>query len=179
MEHINIPDTKPVFSLLSIDDAEELTSYLQNLGDDSRSRFGPHPFSLEEVQKLLADKSLYHLFAARHKEKGKIIAYAILKRGWLDFEYHRLQSYGLHPEEGDYTLAPSVADAWQGKGLGSFFMSFLINYAKQIMGAKRFVLWGGVQSHNPPAVKLYNKHGFRVLGQFEHHGQNFDMILEL
>lgn len=45
-------------------------------------------------------------------------------------------------------------------------------------GTKRIILWGGVQAGNEKAVSYYLKHGFRTVGQFEHNGNNYDMILD-
>jgi len=46
-------------------------------------------------------------------------------------------------------------------------------------GIRRIILWGGVQAGNEKAVRYYLKHGFRTSGQFEHNGNNFDMILDI
>jgi diamine N-acetyltransferase len=45
--------------------------------------------------------------------------------------------------------------------------------------ARRILLWGGVQAGNEQALRFYHRHGFRILGEFEYHGMNYDMVLEL
>lgn len=159
--------------------AEKLVHYLTHLSDESRSRFGPHAFTNEAIDQLYNDPENYQLFIAKNTEDDSIIAYTIIKMGWLDFEFSRLKSYGLQNEPGDCTLAPSVADAWQSRGIGTSFMKYLIEYLKNTYQIRRIFLWGGVQSSNTRAVNLYKKFGFRILGQFEYHGLNDDMLLEL
>ena len=46
------------------------------------------------------------------------------------------------------------------------------------VGFRRTGLWGGVQCNNEKAVNFYLKHGFRILGQFEYNGWNYDMVLD-
>ena len=55
-------------------------------------------------------------------------------------------------------------------------MASVIGYAKKNLEAARFILWGGVQSNNERALRLYHKFGFRTLGYFDYNGLNTDMI---
>ena len=167
-----------LFCLAETDDMDALCCYLDKLGNETRKRFGPHAFNKETLFQLINDMN-YNLFIAKSLEDDTIVGYAILKTGWLDFEYPRLQRYGMNPEPGDCTIAPSIADSWQGKGIGFTFLSFLIEYVRKNLNFRRIFLWGGVQNDNMKAVRLYQKTGFRELGRFEHNGLNLDMILEL
>lgn len=177
---IVLNNSKPIcFFRLEVGNQQQLVDYFNRLSPESKNRFGPHPFTADVILQLLNDGNNYHLFAAKQQNDEQIIAYAILKRGWLDFEYQRLVSYGLSPLDGDFTIAPSVADEWQGKGVGSHFLQFIINQSVNELDAKRLILWGGVQSNNTKAVKLYQRFGFKTLGEFEHNDMNMDMILEL
>jgi len=72
-----------------------------------------------------------------------------------------------------------VADSWQGKGVGSEFLTFVVNDLKNVVKISRIFLWGGVQSSNSTAFSFYRKHGFQSLGEFEHHGKNYDMVLKV
>jgi diamine N-acetyltransferase len=166
------------FRLLENEDIDNLMEYFSMLGNDTKKRFGPHAFNRKTLISLKNDEA-FLLFIAKPGDNSSIIGYSILKKGWLDFEFARLKSYGLYPETTDCTIAPSIADSWQGKGLGTLFLSYLIDYTRKKLGTRRIILWGGVQSDNAKAVRLYQKTGFRVLGQFEHNGLNLDMILEL
>lgn len=179
MKSIELENHPIQFGSFEITDVDKLSYYLNNLSNDSKSRFGPHSFSREAVSQIHSDTINYRLFTARTADDDEIIAYTIVKFGWLDFEVPRLSSYGLKQEPFDCTLAPSVADVWQGRGLGSRFLSYLISTLKNEDQLKRIFLWGGVQSDNTKAVNLYKKFGFVPLGYFEYHGWNVDMLLNL
>ena len=85
----------------------------------------------------------------------------------------------VFPSKKDCTMAPSVADKWQSRGLGSTFFQYVANQLKTAEKLERIILWGGVQSTNNKAIGFYRKLGFRVLGEFTHNGNNFDMALDL
>ena len=107
-----------------------------------------------------------------------VVAYAPVKRGYLEHDRLRLEAYGLSlNQHKDCTFAPSVADAWQGLGLGGKLFDF-IQTELQVRGIKRVILWGGVQASNAAALRFYEKMGFRVLGGFEYEGKNWDMVKE-
>ncbi len=97
----------------------------------------------------------------RHRRHAcEIIGYAIVQRGILEHDRPRLQSYGLElSNTSDCTFAPSVADKWQGKGLGHLLLNFIVSDLLD-GGFKRIILWGGVQSNNYNAVKFYLKKKF-------------------
>ena len=80
----------------------------------------------------------------------------------------------------DCSLAPSVADAFQGQGLGSLLMQHVFSMARRL-GYRRMVLVGGTQGRNQRAIHFYRKHGFRTIGIFKssHAPVNYDMIAEL
>ena len=159
-------------------DYQDLESYLQQLSPETRQRFGPHRFDLSSIIEQYINPGSYLGFIARDEDSGAIIAYSILKKGFLEHERERLQSYGLATDHhNDYTFAPSVSDAWQGKGVGQYVFRHICNELS-LMGAQRIILWGGVQCSNERAVHYYLKNGFRVLGMFEYNGRNYDMILE-
>ncbi|MBU1008653.1 MAG: GNAT family N-acetyltransferase [Bacteroidetes bacterium] len=166
--------------LLFVEDHEKLLHYLQGLSRETKSRFGPHAFDREAISTIFAEKNdLHQAYIAIEKSTADIIAYALLRKGWLPYDKARLSAYGLAEDpEHDCTFAPSVADAWQGKGLGSAVFTFVLNEIRSA-GIRRILLWGGVQATNQRACGFYQRHGFRELGRFEHHGENCDMCLEL
>lgn len=107
-----------------------------------------------------------------------MIAYAIIRVGYLEHDNPRLSSYGLQlNHQTDSTFAPSVADDWQGKGLGKELFAFILPELSA-RGINRIILWGGVQSNNERAVRYYQKLGFQSLGHFEYHGMNTDMAYQ-
>jgi GNAT superfamily N-acetyltransferase len=169
----------PQFRRLTTADLVPLLDYLHGLSEETRQRFGPHPFDHESVSGLFIRPDEYYGFIANDPETSKIIAYSIVKQGFLEHDRPRLETYGLHLDPlTDATLAPSVADAWQGKGMGTRMFHELSDWLKA-RGVQRIILWGGVQCSNDRAVRYYQKLGFTVLGEFEYYGRNFDMVKTL
>lgn len=160
-------------------DVDKLTDYFQRLGAETLKRYGPHKFDKQSLKEIYQNPGDHTAYIAVDIETSEIIAYSVIKRGFLEHDGYRLQSYGIIPDSAtDCTFAPSVADEWQSLGVGNSLFCFLL--ADLIAnGLKRIILWGGVQADNNKAVNYYQKNGFRTLGQFEHNGQNFDMILEI
>ncbi|NJO92424.1 MAG: GNAT family N-acetyltransferase [Chloroflexia bacterium] len=179
MDTIQIDEQNIILRSFKIGDKENLLRYFNKLSDQSKKRFGPHPFTLEAIDEKYLDSLNYRMFVAYNAYNDEIIAYTIVKFGWVEFDTGRLQSYGLSPETKDVTIAPSVADDWQSKGLGGKFFSYVLECLKAEHEVTRLILWGGVQSDNEKAVRLYKKFNFRFLGEFEHHGMNMDMVLKL
>ncbi len=173
---INIEDIH--FQRLNTEQYQLLVNYLDGLSDESKSRFGPHAFTLDAIQDL-ANNDGFCLFVAIHPDSDQIIAYTILKKGWIDYESPRLSSYGLIESINDTTIAPSVADQWQSKGLGTRFFKYVLNELKINGQIERIFLWGGVQNSNVKAIQFYTKLGFKMLGEFEYHGMNTDMVLDI
>lgn len=159
-----------------VSDCNRLVAYLERLSDRTKGRFSPHAFDRQAVLDLYGDFSNRMGYLAVNPENQELIAYAITQRGVLEHDRLRLQAYRLElSDTTDCTFAPSVADAWQGKGVGGLLLNFI--EADLLEGGfKRIVLWGGVQSSNHNAVSFYVKNGFCMLGEFEHNGGNYDMV---
>lgn len=160
-------------------DFENLLHYLNNLSAETKSRFGPHAFTMEAIEAMYGSGQNFTGYTAIEESTGTIIAYAIIKKGLLQHDTERLQHYGLVlNEETDCTFAPSVADEWQSLGVGKLLFSFI--WADLMAtGFKRIILWGGVQSSNHKAVQYYTNNGFYILGAFEYNGQNLDMACDI
>ncbi len=160
-------------------DEEAMSRYLAGLSEQTRRRFGPHAFDAATVRRLCASSVDGWLTYVAVDAADRIAAYAVVCRGCLPHEEPRFCGYGIRPQfETDYTLAPSVADAWQSRGLGDRLLRYVIDELRARDG-RRVFLWGGVQAENVRARRFYQKHGFRHLGDFEHHGTNHDMVLLL
>lgn len=172
-------DKSVLLRKLTTADIYKLSHYLQDLGPETVKRFGPHGFDIQSVSELYQSPDQYSGYIAEDADTTEIIAYSIIKTGYLEHDGNRLQSYGFTPDEKtDCTFAPSVADQWQSQGIGNSLFHFIISDLKT-KGFRRIILWGGVQSSNKKAVNYYLKNGFIKLGQFEHNGLNDDMILEV
>jgi diamine N-acetyltransferase len=167
------------FRTLQSADVTNLLEYLQALSPQTRDRFGPHAYTLEAIQHFYHPYEPHVGYVACPIHQQEIVAYFIIRKGILMHDMTRLQAYGLTlNNQTDFTFAPSVADAYQNKGIGTPLLQFIIREIKA-MGAKRLILWGGVQSNNHQAMRFYTKNGFEELGQFEFHGWNTEMILHL
>jgi len=122
---------------------------------------------------------MYHGYVGIDAETKEIVAYFIIKTGYLEHDGHRLQSYDIELNAiNDCTLAPSVADEWQSCGLGKQLFQFIISELRK-KGIKRIILWGGVQMDNEKAIHFYKRNKFKTVGQFSHNGENYDMVLSL
>jgi GNAT superfamily N-acetyltransferase len=109
------------------------------------------------------------------------VAYVILRLGVTGGERRRYAARGqaVWPET-DCTVAPSVADAYQGQGLGTRLMRLTCDLARGL-GRRRMLLMGGTLADNARAVALYWRLGFETVGAFEHPAGvlNYDMLKQL
>ena len=170
--------TDIVFRQLVSADLGGLLHYLHHLSNETKSRFGPHPFDKDFVIHFYNANDVTG-YIAEHKISNAVIAYAVVKKGILPHDTERLLNYHYpNIENNCCTYAPSVADEWQGKGIGKLMFLYIVNDCKN-KGINRIILWGGVQTANERAVNFYKKLGFVTLGNFEYNGSNEDMLLEL
>lgn len=162
------------------DDGERLAHYFTHLSAATRRVYGPHPFDAKQAHAFCRDIDYSHTLRFLALDGQHIAAYFILRLGVLDGDAARYGTRGqtLDPAT-DCTLAPSVADAYQERGLGSALFPRLVDAARRL-GRRRIVLWGGVRADNPRAEHFYRKMGFVECGQFETRDtNNYDMMLEL
>lgn len=164
-------------------DVEPLTTYLLGLSEDTRRRYGPHPFDRPTAERLCAsiDEATTIRFIAIMDALPvpEIIGYMILTRVISAADVGR---YGdrLRMRQ-SASFAPSIADAYQSQGLGTQMAQHVMWCARQL-GLRQVILMGGVQARNERARRLYTGLGFRPLGEFWTHGKedllNYDMALE-
>lgn len=163
---------------LAATDFDGLLYYLHHLSAETKSRFGPHSFDAHSVIEFYRNDDVTG-FVTIEKNSHTIIAYAIIKQGILPHEIERLSAYNYPGIENNcITYAPSVADEWQGKGIGKQMFECILNDCRE-KNIQRIILWGGVQSTNEKALHFYQRLGFVNLGQFEYNGFNQDMLLEI
>lgn len=162
--------------LLQPDDTDALSDYLMQLSPETKRRFAPHSFDSNTIRNMFfTSDSRFMSFVATNRNADEIFAYTVLRRGIPEHDLNRYFSFGIEPSDhSDCLIAPSVADAFQSKGLGSIMLTTVFSELRQ-SSISRVFLWGGVQSSNHKAITFYQKHGFITLGQFEHHGTNHDM----
>ncbi len=181
-----LPSGLPVtFRPLERSDAAILGPYFLGLSEETRRRYGPHPFDQATADLLCANlnyaDTIRWIATISHAGGEQVIAYFILVPGIAEAERKRYTALGITLDTAqDCTLAPSVADAYQNTGLGSRLMAHLKEVARR-MGRRWMVLMGGVFVANERAVHFYEKHGFRKVGGFENSPgmPSYDMIMEL
>lgn len=177
------PGRKLSFRVLRSDDAPALGRYLEGLSAETRGWFAPHPFTAEVARKLCADldyrQTLRLIALSGTGDQEEVAAYFILHLGTRKGEQDRYRGYGIVLDDRtDCTFAPSVADAWQNRGLGSALMPHVLEVARQL-GFRRALLSGGAQTANVRALHFYEKFGFRKVGAFRTSVDNQDMIVEI
>ena len=169
--------------VLRPNDGPLLGRYFESLSQETRRRFGPHPLTMEEAHNLCGAIDCHHtlrlLALTNEGECAEVIAYFILHLGIRDAERKRYQANGIPLDSQlDCSLAPSVADAYQNRGVGSALMPEVLDLARRL-GFQRVVLMGGTQATNHRAIHFYGKFGFRKVGRFFTEINNYDMILSL
>ncbi len=161
------------------DHLAHLVNYLEKLSPETKKRFGPHPFDKESIARFYENPGLNSGYIARDLLTSEIVAYSVIRNGYLEHDSNRLLSYGMTLDAvTDRTFAPSVADEWQSLGVGNSLYQYILQDLMDT-GAKRIILWGGVQCDNEKAINFYKKFGFTTLGRFEYHGWNFDMAADI
>jgi GNAT superfamily N-acetyltransferase len=182
---LQLPTGQPLaFRPLAADDAALLGRYFLGLSEETRRRFGPHALDQAAADQLCAEHDrpdTLRMIAAIDAPQPELIAYLILLCGVTEHDARRYQARGrpLDPLT-TCTVAPSVADAWQGQRLGPQLLGALIDVARRL-GFRTIVLMGGVQASNSRAVRLYQRLGFQQIATFEYPDNvlNYDMLLEL
>ena len=173
---------KVIFRLLDSYDGEKLKMYFESLSETTKNLFGPHPLNKETAINICSNMDLNNdiiYMVATNGDNTRIIAYFLLFLGVLDHDRKRYFDFNIKlSNTGDCSLAPSVSDDYQDKSLGSIILERTLQIARQFK-KERMILWGGVKAENSRAIHFYEKFGFKKIGEFEHKGPNFDMMLEL
>ena len=183
-ESVTLPAGESVeLRALRPDDASLLGRFFLGLSQDTRRRFAPHPFTVEQAEKLCAEinyEDTIRMIAVTQKDgRPEMIAYFILIPRLSDEYRQRYEDRGAPLSlETDSGIAPCVADAYQDRGVGSVLMPRVVDVARRL-GRRSIVLIGGVLATNERAFHFYKKLGFKHVGTFWTDVENYDMILEL
>jgi diamine N-acetyltransferase len=168
--------------LLKFDDSELLYKYCNGLSDLTKSRFSPHGFNEETIKKICRNisKDNSFRFVAITTDTEQIIGYFIAKNGVSENDKIRFLQNKIHLKaEECCSIAPSVADDYQGSGLGKALFKFMIDYLKE-QQKHHLVLLGGVQKENEKAIRFYQKMGFNEVGEFDRNGVlNLNMWMKI
>lgn len=165
------------FRRLTESDSENLGNYFENLSEETRKKFQPHPLT-KNYAIYLCHKSLENAMRFVISDQDKNIhGYFILDFDIVDHEAERYHSYGIELTGGnDAFFAPSVADDLQNSGLASQSMEIIMDLLKDET-VNRLVLLGGTREDNPLALSFYEKFGFEKVGGYQTDIWNFDMQL--
>jgi hypothetical protein len=110
MQTVTIDNRQVVFRRLYLNDLDNLFKYLQGLSAETKRRFSPHAFDLQGLNEFY-ESNLNLGYLAIESDTNDIIAYAVIKIGYLEHDRNRLESYGmLLDNQKDSTFAPSVTD---------------------------------------------------------------------
>ncbi|MFF5923360.1 GNAT family N-acetyltransferase [Streptomyces flavochromogenes] len=171
-----------VFRPLTVADAERLSGFLEGLSPESRR------FSTHDGHDLAAARELCAAIA-RYDKLRLVLEEASSDRivGLLEFsldlhpdDITRYQEAGIRLAATDCRFGPTLADDFQGKGVGTHVFPLVADVARRL-GRNRIVLWGGVLADNPRAIRYYEKNGFRRVGSFTGADgtRSIDMLLDL
>ncbi|WP_030613903.1 GNAT family N-acetyltransferase [Streptomyces sclerotialus] len=180
-----------VFRPLTCADAERLAAFLTALSPETRRLSTFDGYDLAAARELCDAIARYDKLRLVLEEvpalKG---AYAPAGRivGLLEFslaltaaDIARYRKAGIRlTERTDCRFGPTLADDYQDRGVGTLLLP-LITEVAQLLGRTRIILWGGVLTHNPRAIRYYEKNGFQPVGCFSgaDGSPSLDMILDL
>ena len=162
---------------LTPSDTEVLTAYFLGLSDTTKGLYGPHPFDAQTARKLCesSDTDKTVRVVALDRGAGRIIGYFILDSDPGPGDRKRYSAIGLPLGMGDWELAPSVADDYQDRKIGSRMMAYCIE-TLNCLNIRSLVLMGGVKERNVRGRHFYAKHGFEQVGEFDNGEMNYDMV---
>jgi GNAT superfamily N-acetyltransferase len=156
-------------------DAASLGAYFIGLSEDTTRRYGPHPFDQTTADQFCAAIDFREAIrmiatipaASTNKGGEQVIAYFILQLDAPQGECERYSAAGITLDpQADCIIAPSLADAYQNRGLGTPLMEHIFSLARRL-GRKHILLNGGVYLSNERAVHYYEKLGFQRVRMFE------------
>ena len=172
-----------VFRPLKQGDAALLAGYFRALSADTRKRFAPHAFTKEQAEIICAKidyGKVIQLFGLTDNvQQPQILAYFILRLDLNDDDDKRYRARGMNLDRMSVcSIAPSVVDDYQGRGLGAVLMARSLALARRL-DRRQIILQGGVQAENSRAIRFYEKCGFHMVGSFSTTVENYDMIVDL
>ncbi|MFI7538904.1 GNAT family N-acetyltransferase [Streptosporangium sp. NPDC049376] len=180
---LNLNDgSEVVFRPLVHADAERLAGLLEELSAESR-RLSPFDgYDLGAARKLCDAIARYDKLrlVLEDVSSGRIVGLVEFSLDLHPADIARYREAGIHLEATDCRFGLSLADDYQGRGVGTRIFPLVVDVAQRF-GRKRIILFGGVLADNPRAIRYYEKHGFRLVGSFTGRdgARSFDMILDL
>lgn len=178
-------NTKITFRPLVESDADMLARFLIGLSALTRERSSFESYDLNCASDLCDsinkyDKLRFVCIADDEFNNSRVVGLLELSFGIPESDLKRFADEGLRlNEDSDVRFGPTLADDFQGRGLGTKAFNEIVEIVKNF-GKKRILLWGGVLESNVPAVRYYEKLGFKVASRFVKDDKNhFDMLLTI
>ncbi|MEW2265151.1 GNAT family N-acetyltransferase [Streptomyces sp. NPDC047853] len=177
---IDGPDV--IFRPLTHADPELLASFLAGLSPESRRLSTFDGYDLATAQELCDAIARYDKLRLVLEEvpAGRIVGLLELSLDLHPHDVVRFREAGIPLSATDGRFGPTLADDYQGKGVGTQILPLIADVARGF-GKRRIILLGGVLADNARAIRYYRKNGFQAVGSFT--GTNgvrsLDMILDL
>jgi GNAT superfamily N-acetyltransferase len=168
---------------LSGDDAPALARFLEQLSPVTRELSVFPGYDLKTAEKFcgsIGKHDKLRLVLALPDE-SRIVAILEFSLSLLEREDEAFADYGVAITEADtLRFGPTISDDYQGRGVGDLLFPSVVAAAR-CLGRSKIILWGGVFEDNVRAIKYYERHGFRGVGEFvSRNGRSsLDMILDL
>jgi GNAT superfamily N-acetyltransferase len=114
---------------------------------------------LEKGVKSISDKKKVYLIA---KDENKVVANTSIEMGV--FKRNHIGRFAI-----------GIRDGYRGAGLGTYLMQEIMKLAKNELNPKPRIFQLEVYENNKPAIGLYKKMGFKIVGripkQIQHKGK--------
>lgn len=181
--HLSLDDgSEVVLRPLTSADADHLAAFFEELSAETRRLSTSDGYDLRAAREPCDAIARYDKLGLVLEEvpSGRVV-------GLLEFslDLHpsgiaRYRRAGIHLTATDCRFGPTLADDYQGRGVGTRVFPLIADVARRF-GKKRIILWGGVLTDNPRAIRYYEKQGFRTVGSFTGADgtQALDMIIDI
>nr|WP_203593048.1 GNAT family N-acetyltransferase [Streptomyces sp. SID9124] len=156
-----------VFRPLAHADADGLAGFLAALSPETR-RLSTFPgYDLATAQELCDAIARYDKLRLVLAEapSGRIVGLLEFSLDLHPADVERYRAAGVHLSATDCRFGATLADDYQGRGLGTRVFPLVADVARRF-GKKRMILWGGVVADNARAIRYYEKNGFHHTGSF-------------
>ncbi|MFE5685347.1 GNAT family N-acetyltransferase [Streptomyces sp. NPDC056512] len=175
--------SKAVLRPLVHADAEHLAGFLEGLSPESRRLSTFDGYDLAAARELCDAIARYDKLrlVLEDESSARLVGLFELSLALTAGDIARFRAAGIHlSEQTDCRFGPTLADAYQGSGVGSLVLPLVMEAVRRL-GRTRVILWGGVLADNPRALRFYEKNGFQLVGPFTGPDgtPSLDMILSL
>lgn len=170
-----------VFRPLIPQDEEGLAAFLESLSPQTRI-FCEYPgYDRTAAREMCNAINRYDKLRMVAVAGGQVVALFEFSLAIPDGDLDRYMGYGIPLDPAtDVRFGACITDACQDCGLGSKLFPLMVDIALRF-GKKRMILWGGVLVDNPRAIHYYEKHGFRIVGEYfnQTNGACYDAVMNL